>query len=153
MRLLRLPITKHIPKPLYWLCQKLLPIVTVDIVVVHGKKVLLLKRAIWPLRGDWVLPGGRIFRNEALIDAARRKLKQETNLVPTLLTQCGAHEYFHGKRHCISITFLGFVNNDKVILDFQHSDYIWMLPNQIPQDISPVVKKQVHDALKVKERQ
>jgi len=142
---------KTIPKPLYWVCQKLLPIVTVDIVVFRGSQVLLLKRAIPPSQGHWALPGGRILKNETLNDAVKRKLKQETFLTPVWFTLCGVHECLLEKRHNINITFLASINSNKIVLDFQHTDYAWMHPDKIPQGTSPVVLKQVHDALKIKE--
>jgi len=86
-----------------------------------------------------------------LNDAVRRKLRQETLLTPTLITPCGVHECFLEERHNVNITFLASAGNGKVTLDFQHTDYSWMYPDKIPQDTSPVVIKQVQDALKIKE--
>lgn len=148
---MKLSTIRHIPKPLYWLCQKLMPIVTVDIVVFHGNQVLLLRRAIPPSLGHWALPGGRILRNETLGNAVRRKLKQETHLTPASFIPCGVHECFLEGRHNINITFLTSVNGSKVTLDFQHSFYSWMSPSKIPQDTHPVIVKQIQDALKIKE--
>lgn len=144
------PTTCHIPKPLYWLCRKILPIVSVDIVIFRNSQVLLLKRAIPPSLEHWALPGGRVFRNETLSNALKRKLKQETSLTSTSFIPCGVHECFLEGHHNVNITFLTSVNNGEVVLDFQHNAYSWIHPDRIPQGTSPVVIKQVQDALKVK---
>ena len=42
--------------------------------------VLLIQRGRPPLQGSWTLPGGRVNRGEALADAVRREVKEETAL-------------------------------------------------------------------------
>ena len=54
---------------------------TVDIVYLRGTYVLLVKRKGYPGKGLWALPGGFIHNNETLLDAAKRELKEETNIV------------------------------------------------------------------------
>ena len=49
-------------------------------------KVLLIKRKNEPFKGKWALPGGAMYNNELIIDAAKRELKEKTNLqdIPSL---------------------------------------------------------------------
>ena len=58
---------------------------TVDIVVLtilDGKlRVVLIERAEDPFSGQWALPGGAVNPKENLIEAAKRSLKEETNIV------------------------------------------------------------------------
>lgn len=56
------------------------PVVGVGGVVVRDGAVLLVKRAVEPLRGRWSLPGGAVELGETLEDAVARELKEETNL-------------------------------------------------------------------------
>ncbi len=60
------------------------PALTVDCVVFGldeaDLKVLLIRRELDPFRGRWALPGGFVRVEEALDDAARRELAEETGL-------------------------------------------------------------------------
>ncbi len=58
-------------------------IATVDIIVYAEaeKKVLLIKRGKDPYKGSWAFPGGRIEQKDCdILDAAKRELKEETNI-------------------------------------------------------------------------
>ena len=67
------------------------PSVTVDIIVFTVKdeslKVLLVKRKEWPFKGYWAIPGGFVRMHESLEDAAKRELKEETNVKDIYLEQ------------------------------------------------------------------
>ena len=67
------------------------PAVTVDVVIFSVRardlKVLLVRRAAAPFRGRWSLPGGFGRPNESLDDAARRQLKEETEVGDVYLEQ------------------------------------------------------------------
>lgn len=56
------------------------PVVGVGAVVVRDGKALIIKRAHEPRKGEWSLPGGLLELGESLQDAARREIKEETNL-------------------------------------------------------------------------
>ena len=58
--------------------------VGVGAVVVRGGRALIVKRAHEPRKGEWSLPGGRLELGESLQDAARREIKEETNLDVTV---------------------------------------------------------------------
>jgi colanic acid biosynthesis protein WcaH len=57
-----------------------MPIVCVDVVVRYRECALLLRRTQEPDAGKWWLPGGRLLKGEKLIDAAYRKVLEETGL-------------------------------------------------------------------------
>jgi 8-oxo-dGTP diphosphatase len=56
------------------------PIVGVGAVVVDGGRVLLVRRANEPLKGEWSLPGGAVECGETLAAAIGREVLEETGL-------------------------------------------------------------------------
>jgi ADP-ribose pyrophosphatase YjhB (NUDIX family) len=56
------------------------PVVGVGGVVIHRKRVLLIRRKREPLKGEWSIPGGLVEVGEELHQAVRRELKEETGL-------------------------------------------------------------------------
>lgn len=52
-------------------------------------EMLLIRRAIWPHKGCWALPGGFIRPTETVDDGARRELKEETSLSANALIPVG----------------------------------------------------------------
>jgi 8-oxo-dGTP diphosphatase len=57
------------------------PLVGVGAVLVDQGRVLLVKRATEPLKGQWSLPGGLLELGEGLLDAVVREVAEETGLV------------------------------------------------------------------------
>lgn len=56
------------------------PLVGVGGVVIHRNRVLLIRRAREPLKGEWSIPGGLVELGEDLAGAVQRELKEETGL-------------------------------------------------------------------------
>jgi mutator protein MutT len=56
------------------------PIVGVGAVVLHGDRVLIVKRGHPPLEGEWSLPGGTVEVGETLEAALVREILEETGL-------------------------------------------------------------------------
>ena len=57
------------------------PIVGVGAVIVENRRVLVVKRATEPLRGQWSIPGGAVELGETLREAAAREAHEETGLL------------------------------------------------------------------------
>lgn len=59
--------------------------VGVGAVVFRGENVLLIKRGKPPFEGQWSIPGGALEYGEALHDAVRREVREETGVEITIL--------------------------------------------------------------------
>lgn len=57
------------------------PIIGVGAVIVDRGRVLLVRRATEPLKGEWSIPGGMLELGEKLRDAVCREVLEETGLV------------------------------------------------------------------------
>lgn len=68
------------------------PLVGVGGVVIADGKVLLVRRASEPLKGQWSLPGGLVELGETLEEAVRRELKEETSLDVRVVAMVEAFE-------------------------------------------------------------
>jgi mutator protein MutT len=56
------------------------PIIGVGAVILDGARVLLVRRAHEPLKGEWSLPGGAVELGETLAEALVREVREETGL-------------------------------------------------------------------------
>lgn len=61
------------------------PIPGVGALILHKGRVLLVERAREPMKGYWSLPGGAVETGEALEDALRREVLEETGLEVAVL--------------------------------------------------------------------
>lgn len=98
------------------------PAVTVDIVIFTLRqdelKVLLIKRALSPFRGEWALPGGFVNLDESLDAAARRELEEETGVAGVYLEQL----YTFGtpdrdpRERVITVAYYALIPSDRIVL-------------------------------------
>jgi len=56
------------------------PLIGVGAVIIDAGRVLLVRRATDPLRGEWSVPGGMLELGETLRDGVRREALEETAL-------------------------------------------------------------------------
>lgn len=57
------------------------PLLGVGGVVIHDGRVILIRRATEPLKGEWSIPGGLVELGEKLLDAVKREVLEETGLI------------------------------------------------------------------------
>lgn len=137
-----------IPEPLYSQCLAVMPRACVDIVLRRNNKVLLLRRAIEPCKGQWCLPGGGIEWGISPKDMAIRKLFEELGIklvagVFNLELIC-VEDIAFPMRHDIGITYKVKINNEIPIkLDYQHSESGWFEIDQLPEPIEDCSKRQI----------
>ncbi|MFC1620128.1 NUDIX domain-containing protein [Candidatus Neomarinimicrobiota bacterium] len=79
----------------------------VTVVAVQNGNILLVQRAVAPALGEWCLPGGFMELRESAAEAARRELKEETDLSATNLSLLGICPFPGGIEQDLLV--LGFV--------------------------------------------
>lgn len=108
------------------------PKTSIAIVKDNLGRVLLLRRSKtdnW-MPNHWALPGGHIELLETAKTAIIRELKEETNLDALDVKKIKGLS----KRDALFFisAYSGMVNLDKASHGFEHSDYIWIYPEDIP---------------------
>jgi len=84
-----------IPPVLYDQIVALMPIPSVEAMILRGNSLLFLRRKNSPLRGEWWFPGGRIRKGETFEKTLFRKVKEETGLsVETVRLSASTTEFF-----------------------------------------------------------
>ena len=119
---------------LYQEIQKVLPIICVDVLIVREGKCLLLFRDNEPAKGMYWFPGGRIYKNEIIEQAAIRKAKEETGLdclfekiISTEQSIFIKNENMATDIHTINICCLmNITTNLEIKLDHLHTGYKWV---------------------------
>ncbi len=111
-----------------------MPIVCVDCLVVNAKgEYLLVKRNNEPLKDEYWVPGGRLLKNERLLDAVQRKMREEIGIEVEIVKCCGFFEEFFERSaedaengvHSISFLYLVKPRSDTIRLDDQSSGWGW----------------------------
>lgn len=126
-------VLKKINAKLYRKILEVLPISCVDLVIVSGKSFLMVKRKNKPAKGEWCVPGGRVFKNETLIQAVGRKVKEETGLKKFKIVKFLTVKEFFSKdsefgpsTHTIDSVFIIQASlKDPLVTDNQSSDIRW----------------------------
>ncbi|MBI4021377.1 MAG: NUDIX domain-containing protein [Candidatus Aenigmarchaeota archaeon] len=78
----------------------------VNVFVIRKGKLLLGKRLHAYGAGTWGLPGGHLEYKEAMTDAARRELREETGLRARRLTFANLVNNAHQAHHYLQVGFL-----------------------------------------------
>lgn len=77
------------------------PVVAVGALVVHGDRLLLIRRGRPPSAGSWSVPGGRVEHGELLAEAVVRELREETGLEAVAGRLVGVVERFDDGEHFV----------------------------------------------------
>lgn len=117
------------------------PSVTVDVVIftIQDKelRVLLIRRAQWPFKNRWALPGGFVLEHEDLETAAQRELFEETGVKDVFLEQL--HTFGNPGRdprtRVVTVAYYALVPADKLNLKAQGDagDVRWWSIYSLPE--------------------
>lgn len=106
------------------------PIVSVDLVVQTDGGVLLGKRRNEPAKGEWFVPGGTVFKNERLREAAHRVAREELGTDVEVEERLGTYEHFYETadvetddgKHYVATAFVVRPEAEPVEPDDQHAE-------------------------------
>lgn len=138
----------RLPDAFYHRAIAALPIACVDIAIVSNGSVLLVKRLDEPAKGQWWLPGGRVYKGEMMRDTAKRKALEEVGLDcevgPLIYTAETVFE--DGPNgipvHSINSCFLlRPLNLGEIKLDSHHSAWSWFSVGNLKNKLHPYVVK------------
>lgn len=100
------------------------PRLCVEVVIKTNDGILLTKRNIKPLRGQWHIPGGTILMGETIKQAVKRVAKEELDIKIDIKKISGVIEY-HIKNYFsqpIGLIFLAKIISNNIKLDRQAND-------------------------------
>jgi ADP-ribose pyrophosphatase YjhB (NUDIX family) len=113
------------------------PVVGVGAVVVRDGRALLVRRAHEPRKGEWSLPGGLLDLGEALVDAARREVKEETGLDvevgPMIETFDRVHRDGEGRirYHFVIVDFVCWSHEGEAVAGSDAEAVAWVTADQL----------------------
>lgn len=107
-------------------------------------KILLLKRAINPQKGKWVMPGGYVDRGEEVHAAAIRETEEECGLKIRLQDLVGVYSY--PGRLAVVVVYEAQYISGSLIQGDESLEASWFSPGRIPWD--DLAFQSTKDALK-----
>ncbi len=125
----------------------------VTAVVIHNKKILLLKRGskVRTYKGKWACVSGYLEKNEKPVERAIKEIKEETGLQENeiVLLKIGKPIEFYDKDIKWKVhPFLFKTKRKSVKIDWEHTEYKWINKEEIEKfDTVPKLKEVINELL------
>ena len=136
--------TNFIPSTLYDQIMQLMPIPSVEAVIIMKGSLLFLRRKNNPASGQWWFAGGRIHKGESFEETLHREVKEETGLEIESYRFIKAYSRVFPQRHDITIVYLCNCKDSKIKLDSEHSEY--KLFKKIPKNLHTYLLETIKDS-------
>ena len=136
--------TDFIPAALYDQIMQLMPIPSVEAIIIMKGSLLFLRRKNNPASGQWWFAGGRIHKGESFEETLDREVKEETGLEIESYRFIKAYSRVFPQRHDITIVYLCNCKDSKIKLDSEHSEY--KLFKKIPKNLHPYLLETIKDS-------
>jgi ADP-ribose pyrophosphatase YjhB (NUDIX family) len=108
------------------------PQLAVSAAIFREGKVLLVRRARFPAKGFYSLPGGRVEFGETLHAALHREVAEETALKIEIVELAGWREVVPStadRGHYLIMSFAARWSGGEVTLNEELDDYRWLAPD------------------------
>lgn len=114
-----------------------------DVLLILRNSDPKLAKSDMHLEGTWTLPAGKIRYNETLIDAAKRKVKEETNLDINGIKVISIADDINEYAHFLTIGILAISYNGTIDLgsSMEHVDYKFYSLDDLPKNLCEPSKK------------
>ena len=102
-------------------------------IVLHKRKILILKRSLTAPRyaNTWDNVGGQVKEGEKAEETVIREAKEESGLKVKIKKAGKVFQFFDKYGRAIAIPYLLTTKTDKVKISFEHSEYKWIMPNEL----------------------
>ena len=157
-------ITEKLSEEIWRTCVDSIPIFGIDMLIFSQKYGVLMGRRINnPAKGKFFVPGGRVYKNERIVDAFNRILISETGLTFSFnkTTSLGLYEHFYNvtswstsecSTHYIIEARLIEIEPEnikqKINLNEQHSNFEWISLEDIQSNTIHSYSKMYLDKIK-----
>ncbi len=125
--------------------------VGVRILLIKDQKILLVKHKN---RGFWYMPGGGVEAGESPIEAAKRELFEEVNVVCDKFELFGLYYSLQNSCDDYCAVYAGFnASFDHLKIDnVEIAEANFFSFDDLPQDVSPGTKRRIEEYLGLKEK-
>jgi len=88
--------------------------------------------------GAWGLPGGKVEKDESLLDAIQRECQEELGSYPNVERLIPIEHFTSPDNRFIYHTFFGLLKEEFIpVLNNEHYGYTWVDSGQIPKPLHP----------------
>lgn len=130
------------------------PIVSVDLVVIHDGGVVLGRRTNEPGAGEWFVPGGRVRKGERLEDAVHRVAREELGEDVIIDRRLGVDEHLWeasefpdiDTKHHVTVPYVVRIEGGAFEPDDQHDALRVFRPPFEGLDLHPFVERYLRQA-------
>lgn len=108
------------------------PRVGVGAVVLHGSRVLLVRRGGQPATGKWSLPGGLVELGETTADAVRREIREECGIDIRVVDLAGVLDRVtrdaagRVRYHYVLVDYLAYPESEAVVAGTDAAECRWV---------------------------
>jgi ADP-ribose pyrophosphatase YjhB (NUDIX family) len=106
----------------------------VSAAIFRDGKILLVRRARFPAKGSYSLPGGRVEFGETLHAAVHREVGEETALKIEIIDLAAWREVLPGTSgggHYLIMSFAARCTSGEPVLNDELDDYKWLAPDAL----------------------